>query len=88
MRPAVETAAMRLYKKNPELACEYLTHYCIDNANRVVNEWSELADELVVKYDGYVNIPNVAEEVGYPEWWLKAVGYDKGPTSYKKEIKE
>ncbi|GAJ20809.1 unnamed protein product, partial [marine sediment metagenome] len=34
--------------------------------------------------DGYINIPTTAEEVGYPEWWLKEVGYDKGPISYKR----
>ncbi len=25
-----------------------------------------------------------AEEVSYPEWWLKEVRYDKGPISYKR----
>lgn len=85
MQPAVETAAMELHKRAPRLANKYLTDYSIDNANRVVKEWWKLADMLIVKYnDGYVNIPEQAEEVGYPEWWLKKVGYDKGPISYKR----
>ena len=76
---------MELHKRAPRLANKYLTDYSIDNANRVVKEWWKLADMLIVKYnDGYVNIPEQAEEVGYPEWWLKKVGYDKGPISYKR----
>lgn len=86
MQPAVEIAALELYKKDPNLAKRYLTDYCTDNANRVVNEWWKLADSLIVKYDdGYVNEPkDIAKPVGYPEWWLKEVGYDKGPITYKK----
>ncbi len=85
LQPAVEMAAIQLHKRAPRLANKYLTDYSIDNANRVVKEWWKLADMLIVKYnDGYVNIPEQAEEVGYPEWWLKKVGYDKGPISYKR----
>ncbi|GAG05112.1 unnamed protein product [marine sediment metagenome] len=85
MQEAIDTAALRLHEKDPALAREYLTNYCIDNANRVVSQWWDLADILVAKYDdGYINIPTTAEEVGYPEWWLKEVGYDKGPISYKR----
>ncbi|MFH1889157.1 MAG: hypothetical protein ABH806_03610 [Candidatus Omnitrophota bacterium] len=47
--------------------------------------WWDLADMPEVKYnDGYINIPKVAQEVGYHEWWLKAAGYDKDHISYKK----
>ena len=85
MQEAIDTAALRLHGKDPALAREYLTNYSIDNANRVLSQWWDLADMLIVKYDdGYVNIPKTAGEVGYPESWLKEVGYDKGPVSYKK----
>ena len=57
----------------------------ISGTHNVVSQWWDLADILIVKYDdGFINIPPAAEEVGYPEWWLKEVGYDKGPISYKK----
>ena len=85
MQPAVETAALALYKKDPALARKYLTDYSIDNANRVLKEWWKLSEYLIVKYnDGYVNIPKMATQVGYPKKWLKQVGYENGPISYKK----
>jgi dipeptidase len=42
-------------------------------AGRVLNVWSQLPDQLILKFaDGY-NTPT------YPDWWLKAVGYEQGP---------
>ncbi len=43
---------------------------------------------LITKYrDGYINIPDVGKSVGYPDWWLKEVGYADGhifgPDGYK-----
>jgi dipeptidase len=81
----VDAEALVLYENDQAQARAYLTGYCIDNAKSVVDRWWDLADTLIVKYnDGYVNVPKTAGEVGYPEWWLKEVGYDKGPVSYKK----
>ena len=83
-QPAVDQAANLLYEKDPELAREYLTEYCVNNGNAIVNEWREFGQYLVMKYiDGYVNEPEVGEGVGYPAEWLKEVGYDEGPTSYE-----
>lgn len=85
MQEAIDAAALKLYEKDPALAGEYLTNYCIDNANRVVSQRWDLVDILMAKYDdGYINIPTTAGQVDYPEWWLKQVGYDKGPISYKR----
>ncbi len=85
MQEAINAAALGLHEKDPALAGEYLTNYCIDNANRVVSQQWNLADMLIAKYDdGYINIPTTAGEVGYPERRLKEVGYDKGPISYKR----
>ncbi|NLZ14981.1 MAG: hypothetical protein GXY29_12470, partial [Thermotogaceae bacterium] len=48
-------------------------------ANRVVNEWWEFGQSLVTRYnDGYVD----GKSVGYPDWWLKEVGYEDGPQKY------
>jgi hypothetical protein len=42
-------------------------------ADRVLQAWSVLPDELILQFaDGY-NTPT------YPDWWLKAVGYERGP---------
>jgi len=56
MQSAVEMAALELYKKDPALAIKYLTNYSNDCANKAVDTWWKLADELVAKYDdGYIN---------------------------------
>jgi hypothetical protein len=52
---------------------KYLTNYSNDCANRAVDRWWKLADELVAKYDGgYVN---ALDSVGYPTWWLEEVDF-------------
>jgi hypothetical protein len=79
VQPAIENAALQLYKVDPELAVEFLSEYCTNNANRVVNEWWEFGQSLVTRYnDGYVD----GKSVGYPDWWLKEVGYEDGPQKY------
>jgi dipeptidase len=84
IQPAIDQAAKTGYEIDPIRAREYLTDYCIHNANAVVAEWWDFADYLITKYnDGYMNIPKISKGVGYPAWWLKDVGYDKGPTQYK-----
>ena len=82
MQKLVDQNALEIYKHNPHHARQYLTQYCIDNANKVVKTWWKLADHLVVKYNkGFVG----KKGVGYPKTWLKKVGYQNGPTSYRKE---
>jgi dipeptidase len=72
MQPAVESAALTLYRQDPKLALTYLTRYTNDSINRVVGEWWQFADQLVCKYnDGYVN----NKTKGYPADWLKSLGY-------------
>jgi dipeptidase len=73
MQPAVEAAALKMYKKDPSLAVRFLTNYSNDCANRAVDAWWELAEKLIAKYDdGYVGD---LESVGYPEWWYKEVDF-------------
>ena len=75
MQPAVEMAALELYKKDPELARVYLNDYSEASANRVVARYRELAEDLIRKYnDGYVqHEPGRAKEEGYTEEWLRKV---------------
>jgi len=82
-QPAIENAAKELYDKNPELARAYLTEYCINKGNAVVDEWRKFGKFLVAKYiDGYVNKPHVGESVGYPFEWLQGIGF--GPKDKQK----
>jgi dipeptidase len=78
-QPAIENAALQLYKVDPQLAIEFLTEYSNNNANRVVREWWEFGQTLITRYnDGYVD----GNSVGYPDWWLKEVGYESGPLKH------
>ena len=58
------------------------------NADSVVKSLWSLSDELVFRYaDGFRNFRESSEErdgptfeiLGYPEWWLDAVGFRNGP---------
>jgi dipeptidase len=82
----IEKQALDLYnKKNLKAMKKLLTDYCNDNTHYVLNRWWILAKYLIAKYiDGYINIPKVAENVGYPRWWRDEVGYQNGPKEYKK----
>ncbi len=57
-----------------------LTAAFLDNADTMVATYTLLFDELLFKYaDGFVNVPVIGSTVGYPAWWLRAVGYQNGP---------
>lgn len=85
VQPAVEAAAVNLYKTSPELARQYLTDYCNNNSSQVIHEWWDLSERLIAKYSqGYEVISDQVKEVGYPKEWLDATGYADGPTSYRK----
>ena len=82
-----ESQALDLWKKGDEAGARaLLTRYCDENAHAVLNEWWKLSEQLYLKYnDGYLNTRDgIAQAVFYPAWWLKEVGYEKGPTSYQK----
>ena len=72
MQGPIETAAVAMYNKDPQLAKSFLTNYSSDCINRVVNEWWNFASELIAKYnDGYLWY----KTKGYPDEWLEAVQY-------------
>jgi dipeptidase len=75
LQPAVEKTAVELFKTSPNLAVRYLTDYSVMHAEQTVSRWRELAEHLITKYnDGYVRDPSdKAQEVGYPEAWLRRV---------------
>jgi len=65
---AIDEESFSLYQKDPLLAKEFLTNYCIKNAENVLETWRELSDLLVANYGtGSINPPKA------PEWWVKAL---------------
>ena len=77
----VDKFAHELYKKDPAEARQFLTDYCVNNANRVIDAWWELGDQLLVKYNHlwlYDIKTRKTNKLEFPEWWLRElVKYDK-----------
>ena len=76
MTPAIDAFALKMYQDSPEKAAVYLTEYCNNNANLVVNAWWKLGDDLLVKYRGlsiYDRETRKRVNLPYPEDWLKEV---------------
>jgi len=70
--PAIEEAALSVWKENPKLAREFLTDYSGNMANNTVKEWKELGEFLQVKYlDGNLKQEKDGEFLrnpwGYPQ---------------------
>lgn len=92
-QPAIDKAANELYKVNPKLAGEFLNDYSVNTAKMVHDEWLELWEYLVLKYnDGYINDVNLKNGrspsgVGYGDKFLKKV-LEERPNYYKVEMKE
>jgi dipeptidase len=75
------------FEKEPgKKSSDDLTAFCENNAKNTVSEWWNLLEKLIVKYnDGCITTENeIMQKVGYPDYWLKDVGYDKGPVRYDK----
>jgi hypothetical protein len=61
-----------------------ITRLTEQHARLVTEHWWKLGDSLMAKYaDGFVSANDGKSEpglsVGYPDWWLEAVGYADGP---------
>ncbi len=69
----VEKEAFRLLKENPKEVGQYLTNYCVEQAEANIGKWRELGELLITRYnDGYIqDEKGRPHEIGYPEKWLK-----------------
>lgn len=67
----VDFDAYELYRSDKAAAREYLTEYCINNANRVLEKWKQLFARLIVRYDSRENSPSVPTPTN--STWIKAV---------------
>ncbi len=71
----IDQVALNLHNETPLQAKEYLTDYCVSNANYVVDYWKTFGEWLLVKYlDGNIK----QEENG--EFLRNDWGYPKSPT--------
>lgn len=79
-QPAIDEAALALYKQSPRLAVDYLTEYSCDQGNAVVKRWKKLGEFLIYKYlDG--NVKNELGKVthpGYPDSWYRRIVNENG----------
>ena len=72
--PTIDAFAADLYKKDPALAAKFLDEYCLTNADRVVDAWWKLGDDLLVKYNHMWVFDAKAKKraaLKFPDWWLK-----------------
>ncbi|MDY0200748.1 MAG: C69 family dipeptidase [Tenuifilaceae bacterium] len=92
MTPAIDAAAMVLYKTNPDLAANFLTDFSHNTANQLVTEWRELGNFLLVKYlDGNIKqeengkflrnqwgFPENPKNLDYPDSWKESLIKETG----------
>ena len=72
--PAIDREALEIYKKDPAQARQFLTDYCVNNANLVINAWWSLGDQLLVKYNHLWNYEVKTRKrlpLKFPDWYLK-----------------
>lgn len=72
--PQVDAFAAELYKKDPASAHRFLTDYCLSNANRIIDAWWELGDQMLVKYNHlwiYDAKTRKRNALKFPDWYLK-----------------
>ena len=76
--PEIDQRAAELFKRSPAQAVKFLTGYCLNNANNVINAWWKLGDDLLVKYNHLGNYDAQKRTSGRikapdAELWQKAV---------------
>lgn len=72
-----------LKEDDAEVAIDLITENSNKFANHVVEEWWQFAFKLIAKYSNGLITTGEGETqragVGYPNWWLKSVGYESWP---------
>mmetsp|Transcript_9162 Transcript_9162/g.22756 ORF Transcript_9162/g.22756 Transcript_9162/m.22756 type:complete len:624 (+) Transcript_9162:94-1965(+) len=85
----LEQASLELVASVQSENLEVVEEAFARNADSIVKSLWSLSDELIFRYaDGFRNFPEseidqhggeITEVLGYPTWWLEAVGYKDGP---------
>ena len=74
----IDERALELYRRDPEEAVKFLTGYCLNNAESVVDAWWKLGDDIWLKYN-HLNLTNAETRksgripTANPPWWDRAV---------------
>ncbi|PLX06679.1 MAG: dipeptidase [Marinilabiliales bacterium] len=88
-QPLVDQSALELYSEDPEKGKEYLTDYCVSNANYVVDYWKEFGEWLLVKYlDGNIKQEENGEFLRNPWGYPKSPKFPGYPDSWKEDLIE
>jgi len=72
--PVIDKFAKELHQKDPALARQFLTDYCNNNANKVIDAWWKLGDQLLVKYNHlwtYDTKTRKRKALKFPDWYLE-----------------
>jgi dipeptidase len=79
-QPELEKAALKLFKKDPEKAIQYLSDYSVKLGNSAVQRWKKLGEFLIYKYlDGNVKDANgKVTHPGYPKEWYRKIVDETG----------
>jgi dipeptidase len=79
--PVIDQVALELHKKDPASVRPFLTNYCLNNANGVIDAWWELGNDLLVKYNhlwSYDAKTRKRNPISFPDWYLKElIDYNK-----------
>ena len=85
MQSAIETAAVKMYETDRDLAIAFITDYTNTCATRATEAWWNLANFLLARYtNGYTYGSNdnyLYTSQGYPSDWLRYVGFGIGVSS-------
>ena len=81
MIPAIDKAAMHLHETDNQLMEEYVTAFCVDNAEQVAERWRELAGHLFVKYNDRYRREEMKIDA-----WPKSIGYPD--ETYRRALEE
>jgi dipeptidase len=78
--PEIEKRALDLYKKDPELARQFLTQYSVTTGEKTVKRWKELGEFLIFKHlDGNMKDENGSVTFpGYSEEWYRRIVKEDG----------
>ncbi len=78
---AIDKTALELYKQDPQLTIDFLTDYCNNNADKVIDAWWDLGDQILVKYNHFRIYDAEKRSIGsvkFPEWWNRLVAEQDG----------
>jgi hypothetical protein len=84
MIKAAETSGASTKSATAKKVAEQLTEFTWHQGDRILKTWQDLFPQMVTKFhDGYTALDLNAERInmkrnGYPEWWLRLVGYFDG----------